>query len=383
MTPSRQRLPSARRALSALFACLVVAGPFAAQACKPASSRQANSGRDSASSPTSSAPAADSGHSVAPTNADAATATNSPAAHAGPPTAGAEDAAAPAGAADAGAGAASPTTLFSRVGLIGASATAGFGVLVDDPTSDPSLLHGADMGDILIASCSEPILVSRLGSVFFYADPLATGRGAIDRMLRFKPSVIVGVDFLFWYGYGTMNAKGGTLRREEERFDLLEEGLRQADRIVALGVPVVLGDFPDMHDSIGRMLSPEQVPEPATLARLNERVLEWASTRPNVRILPLSTLVPLLDRGASIMLRGRIWSRGVDGGILQDDRLHPTLTGSMALATAACELAEQCSRDGACRTLEIDPDRTKERLLETRRRERLLRTASPPGADPP
>lgn len=256
-----------------------------------------------------------------------------------------------------------PASVFSRIGLIGASATAGFGVVAQprDPASKE--MYSADLADVLIASSSEPITISRLGSVFFFSDPINHGRAAVDRLLQFKPTVIFGIDYLFWYGYGTHTVAGRPITRESERLELLEEGLRQADRMVALGVPIIVGDFPDMHDSIGHLLSAEQVPETGTLVKLNARLKEWADSHPNVRVLNLATLVPSLDRGDRVTLRGREWNCAVDGAILQEDRLHPTLVGCMAIASAACELAESCTEDGTCGTLVVEPQLCIDRLI--------------------
>ncbi len=334
---------------------------------------------------------------AAPVAAPTRTSTGAAAAPAGSGSAGAPAAppapAAPSAKPDPGADPAARepavSPIFRRVGLIGASATAGFGVRVDAPAADgaPREILATDLGDLLLASCSKPIVVSRHGSIFFFSDPLNTGRSEVDRVLRFKPTVVIGVDFFFWYGYGTANIRGLPLANEDERLELLEEGLRQADRVVALGVPVVLGDFPDMRDSIGRLLSREQVPQQKTLARLNARIAEWASTRPNVRILHLSHLVPTLDGGDSVVIRGRTWNCGQDGAIVQRDRLHPTLVGCLAMLSAACELAETCTPDGTCSTLDFDPATCTPRLVERLRggRNRATRpnaASDPSAADP-
>lgn len=274
---------------------------------------------------------------------------------------------------------------FSRVGLIGASATAGFGVRLDATAPDgvSKEIHGADLGDLMLAASSEPMIVSRLGSMWFFNDPVNIGRGQIDRLLRFDPTCVLGVDFLFWYGYGSRNLRGERMRNEDERLELLEEGLRQLDRAVELGVPVVVGDFPDMRGAIGRMLSPAQVPAPETIARLNARVAEWVAARPTVRLLPLSSLVPRLDEGEEVVIRGRTWSKSKDGPSVQRDRLHPTFIGALALAAAATEMAETCAPDGVCGTLSFDPDLVVPRFLEQVRAGRQRSGQSPVSTPPP
>jgi len=275
-------------------------------------------------------------------------------------------------------------SIFDRVGLIGASATAGFGVRVDAVAEDgvSREIHGADLGDVFRAACLRPSLLSRYGTMFFFMDPLGTGRSEVDRVLRFKPTCVIAVDFLFWYGYGAINAEGKPLRNEDERLALLEVGLAQLDRVATTGVPVVVGDFPDMKDAVGKMLSASQMPAAETLTTLNARLAKWASTRTNVRVLHLSTLTPILDRGEPLTIRGRVWSKKGDGALLQRDRLHPTFIGAMAMLAKACELAESCAVPQgtaapvvvACdESLCFEPTKVRERFLtqvrEGRRRD--------------
>lgn len=288
-------------------------------------------------------------------------------------------------------------SIFDRVGLIGASATAGFGVRVDALGADgvSREIHGADLGDVFRAACVRPATLSRYGTMFFFMDPIGTGRSEVDRVLRFKPTCVLAVDFLFWYGYGAVNAQGTPLRNEDERLALLEVGLAQLDRIVETGVPLVVGDFPDMHEAVGKMLSKEQMPATKTLEQLNARLAKWASTHPNVRVLHLSTLAPSLDRGDPIEIRGRVWSKKADGALLQSDRLHPTFAGAMAMLAKACELAEICAtRDGgsapvftACdETMCFEPSKVTERFLaqvrEGRRAKDKASTPKPPAEAP-
>ncbi|MBX3355717.1 MAG: hypothetical protein KF724_08465 [Phycisphaeraceae bacterium] len=292
-----------------------------------------------------------------------------------------------------------PGSHYERVGLIGASATAGFGVRVDAVGEDgvSREIHAADLGDVFLAASQRPVTISRFASLWFFNDPLSTGRGAIDRMLAFKPTCVFAVDFLFWYGYGSTNAQGRRLENEEQRLGLLEVGLSELDRIVKTGIPVVVGDFPNMEASVGRMLRAEQLPKRETLERLNARLHEWAKTRPNVRVLPLSTLVPSLETGQSVDIRGRAWSKANDGELIQRDRLHPTFAGAMAMLAKACELMDLCvASDGdgntssatvettvtVCdETLCFEPVKLRERFIQQVREGR--RRSAPNDAGPP
>ena len=69
---------------------------------------------------------------------------------------------------------------------------------------------------------------------------------------------------------------------------LLERGLAQLNRIVDAGVPLVVGDVPDMSLAVGKMLSKAQMPKLETITLANERIRAWAKDKPRVAILPLA-----------------------------------------------------------------------------------------------
>jgi hypothetical protein len=139
----------------------------------------------------------------------------------------------------------------------------------------------------------------------------------------------VAVDFLFWFGYGTINAEGKPLASEDERLALLERGLELLEDFEC---PIVVGDFPDMSDSIGLMLLESQVPEEATLERLNARLRAWAAERKNVAVLPLAHGVETLRSGEAFTLGKLSYPEQSTERLLQSDHLHPTLEGLVLIA---------------------------------------------------
>jgi hypothetical protein len=143
---------------------------------------------------------------------------------------------------------------------------------------------------------------------------------------------VVGIDFLFWFGYGAKDAYGRTIDREPQRLELLEKGLAFLDD---LECPLVVGDFPDMSAAVGKMLGPEQMPKLTTLPLLSRRVREWAAKRKQTIVLPLSELVPQLGSSGELHLGRHTFPAGTE--LLQDDHLHPTLDGLTATAQLICD----------------------------------------------
>ena len=107
-----------------------------------------------------------------------------------------------------------------RVAIIGASATAGFGVVVEqaEPESDEFAKTMMDMQDLYMAADDPTDLVYLdLSSHMFFRRPVTYGTSTVDRVLSWEPDLVLGVDYLFWFVYGTMP--------EESRLEFLEKGL--------------------------------------------------------------------------------------------------------------------------------------------------------------
>jgi len=146
---------------------------------------------------------------------------------------------------------------LERVVVIGASLSAGFGA---EQTLAQVFAAALKPGH------AEPV---DYGDALFFTSPLSFGARMVEAALDEEPSLVLAVDFLFWFGYGSTDAEGGAMDSEDERLALLEHGLAFLAR---LECPLVVGDFPDMSEAVGRMISPAQMPEKATLPRLSQRV---------------------------------------------------------------------------------------------------------------
>ncbi len=264
-------------------------------------------------------------------------------------------------------------TLFERPIIIGASASDGFGVSVREHGAKPGDGVGVTLADILRVALKAPRTVEAYSSSMVFANPGPILSGEMERALRHSPSIVIGIDFLFWYVYGTSSATGAPMRTPEQRMANLELGLAQADLALARGTPVIIGDIPDMKAAIGKMLSRAQVPDATTLDAVNAHIREWARSRPGARVFSLRESVMSISTNGSMRAGGTDWSVDDHGPLLLRDELHPSFAGLVAVASAVIEsaatLLPEDSRAAFESSFEFDPMWIRRRLLDERARE--------------
>jgi hypothetical protein len=173
-------------------------------------------------------------------------------------------------------------------------------------------------------------VASNHSSSLVFADVAGFGLSQAALALEEQPTLLLAVDYLFWFGYGAADVDGKPVADEAQRLAMLERGLKSLEKFEC---PIVLGDFPDMSEAVGRILMPTQMPKSETLGALNARLREWAAPRANVIVIGLSSWVEQLKSGKAIQIGPRTYDSEVTKTWLQDDRLHPTLGGLAALAT--------------------------------------------------
>jgi hypothetical protein len=227
--------------------------------------------------------------------------------------------------------AAPPATpaVLKRPAVIGASVSAGFALQgeAQRPLSDV-------LEELLLVETEEPLDVA---SQWVFLDPENTAQEKVDELLAEEPSVLFGVDFLFWFAYGIQTT-------EELHLARFERGLALLDRFAC---PLIVGDLPDMSralDAPVKMISPHQVPEKAILARLNARLSEWAAERPRVCVVPLASFVDRVVKGERVELHGNTWEHAADR-LLQRDHLHPTLEGTVGVAVLVLDALDRARED--------------------------------------
>ncbi len=220
---------------------------------------------------------------------------------------------------------------LSRVAVTGASVTAGFG-LTTPPIKGDLGAHPINMKHIVEGMISVPHEeVAYFGKLAFFARPDANGEVLIDQLVAYDPSLVVAIDFLFWYAYGgTRNATDPAQYRTEK----FERGLALLEKIDA---PIILGNLPDMHKALGGMLSARQVPSVATIHALNIRLRKWAKDKPNVFLVDSHRVVTNLMNDAQIQVFGHTWPAGSQSRLLQPDMLHPTFEGTVGISLLIAE----------------------------------------------
>ncbi len=261
-----------------------------------------------------------------------------------------------------------PRAVLDRIAVMGASASAGFGLKV----SLAQILEAA------IAADHEPIL--DVSDRWMFRSPLFKARTMVAQAGEHRPTLVVAVDFLFWCAYGT---KPG-----ERRLSDLEVGLEQLD---TLRSPTLIGLVPDMTPAVGFMITAEMVPEPETLAAINRRIREWASSRERVTIVPMVRLLDDMRAGKPFSVGPNEWPGGEPNRLLQPDKLHPNLEGTVALVCLLVQEIRAAHPGLAEGDFLLDSDAIRERVsevaerarrerLERKRRERLERRREAEGS---
>lgn len=217
----------------------------------------------------------------------------------------------------------------AKLFVIGASASAGFiqeEIMGGVRTSEYRLKYYLDAA----LSAPHPTVESATSALFFLAVP-TVAKEQIDKAVAAKPTAVIGIDFLFWFCYGR--------RPENLRLAMLEDGLALLEQIQE---PLVIGDLPDASSAVGGILHREEMPKLETLAAANRRIREWAASRPEVMVLPLSDFMVTCKADEALKTGPVDWPRGTTRKLLQPDQLHAGRTGNAALALSI--MASLCER---------------------------------------
>jgi hypothetical protein len=140
--------------------------------------------------------------------------------------------------------------------------------------------------------------------------------------VKANASLIIGIDFLFWQCYGKVKAEEDRMHRFEAALGWLEE----------IQCPLVLGVIPDASSAVNRILGPEEIPEPETIAAVNERLRQWADAHKDRIVVRLADFMKSALHNEPIEVhRQKIDETSL---LLQGDKLHPTPRGAAVLALA-------------------------------------------------
>jgi hypothetical protein len=214
--------------------------------------------------------------------------------------------------------------LLQRMFVVGASASSGF--LLDGDVGAPTTL--TDIVEATLVVDHDP--VGSATSLSFFLAPLSNGGKQIDKAIAHEPTLLLALDFLFWFGYGLVMS-------EQERLERIEQGLWLLDKFEGT---VIVCDLPDMSPALGGrgpfgmpMLRPGQVPGRETLKLLNTKIAAWAAERENVVVVPLADFIARVHAGEPVEVRGNRWES--TESLLNKDLLHPSLEGASALVVLA------------------------------------------------
>jgi hypothetical protein len=215
-----------------------------------------------------------------------------------------------------------PKAPWGRIVMVGASATAGF--TESEPLGGSATSHYrlSRYVDAALFAPHEP--VRNLATSMFFMQADAIGRAQIEQALKSNPTLVIGIDFLFWFCYGDGPTDKDRLQRFENGLKLLE----------AVRCPLVVGDIPDASGASDSVLAPEQIPSAAAMLAANRRLKEWASARPRVVVVSLSSFMRAATANQALTVRGYTLDKGKTSTLLQSDRLHPSSPGCAVLALA-------------------------------------------------
>ena len=215
---------------------------------------------------------------------------------------------------------------LEKVAVIGASISAGFRL---GDGADPFADSKIQLADVIGASLllEHQRIVNAADPSFFFA-PVKKSEKALATLKDAQPTMIVALDYLFWFGYG--------VKEEQQRTLDLDKGLAGLAQFTC---PILLGDLPDMtlasdtpDPVFGKpLLQKAAVPQAATLKALNEKITAFAQEHKNVVLVPLADLTAKLQSDAEITVHGNKYPKGSIDKLMQGDRLHTTLEGTCAV----------------------------------------------------
>jgi len=212
-------------------------------------------------------------------------------------------------------GAGEEAPLLDRVGVVGASMSRGFDA-------------GVILPQILDVILPQPHAIVDRSDLLFSLDPAGKGKKAIDAIKDHKPTILIALDFLFWFAYDK-NPKS-----TDARMSSVQKGFRLLD---ALDCPIFLGDIPPPTGAaLLKSFWSKEVPGPAAITKINALIQEMASKRQNVHMVPIAEVMRKLNEGKGISLFGKELPF-TSADLLNKDGLHPNRRGIIALSLVLTE----------------------------------------------
>lgn len=164
----------------------------------------------------------------------------------------------------------------------------------------------------------------------YFSDAATIGKRQLDAALGDRPTLVVGIDDLFWHVYGAAST-------DQQRLDRLETRLAQ---LAEVKCSLIIGDIPDMSPACPGLLSQDQVAPESVRREANERITQWAVARPNVKVFPLGALVDGA-RAGRVVLPGEELSGTAAEELISADRLHASAEGLSAVGVCVVALVQE------------------------------------------
>jgi hypothetical protein len=204
-----------------------------------------------------------------------------------------------------------------RIFIMGASVSAGFGGLSFVDAMKPAAINS---------------LVDGAANVMLFRDPLGDTEKQFEAARKFRPTIVVALDLLFWDAYG--------FPEQSQRRKAIASTLAQLDLVHDAGATIVVGDIPRITTASPIMLDPSLVPSVEDLAVLNAELLPWAEQGAVSKyVVPLSEWTAPLKSNAMVVLPdGRSVSPTT---LMAPDGLHTNAMGTYYLLATMDAWLEQ------------------------------------------
>ncbi len=212
-------------------------------------------------------------------------------------------------------------SVWSRVVVIGASASAGF--VLSEPLGGTNTDQCQPHRYLDAAILPTHAPVKNFATALFFLSPDALAVQETEAATNTRPTLIVATDFLFWFCYGEGDS-------DAERAAHFEVGLQALEKFHC---PLIVGDVPDASSATNTgIISREQVPSETARQAANARLKQWAKAHSQVTIVPLAEFMRMTKANAAIKIHSQTLPAGTTRSLLQADGLHPNTRGAAVLA---------------------------------------------------
>jgi hypothetical protein len=259
---------------------------------------------------------------------------------------------------------------LEKIAVIGASFSAGYGMDKNPNRMAESTLH---LSHVIEASLIAPHeKIDDQATAAFFMDPKGTSARALESLRASKPSAIVAIDYLFWFGYGVKRVpktsadapKADPQAKEAQRIAELDAALADLGTFTC---PILLGDLPDMTIATQApepMITKSMVPAAATLKTMNEHIAAFAKAHANIVVVPLCAMTAKMQADEEISLRGNTWPKGSAERLMQEDKLHTTVDGTCAVWIMAVDAWLNAQKDLPAGSFELDAAKLAAKVAE-------------------